>query len=108
MRRIGSNIRKHNLDDKKKRLGKSIIRYSDDQPAKNDYPKRIVSPTKPSRCCKDKNRAEVGKVREEDGFKYTYSVCKSCGYAVRYITPASSGASEEMKAYRRWNNYAAQ
>ena len=60
MRRIGSNIRKQNSKDKAHRITKNIIVYSESQKPKNDYPKKIVSPPSPSKCCTDKNRDAVG------------------------------------------------
>ena len=59
MRRIGSNIRKQNSDAKARRIVRNIIRYSESEPPRNDYPKRIVSPPRPSRCCSDENREIV-------------------------------------------------
>ena len=44
MRRIGSNIRKQNADARQNRIIKNIIRYSDNEKPKNEYPKKIVSP----------------------------------------------------------------
>ena len=70
MRRIGSNIRKQNTDARSKRIMKSIIRYSDDEKPRNDYPKKIVSPSRPSRCCTDGNRETVGNRREIEGGKF--------------------------------------
>ena len=70
MRRIGSNIRKQNNDAKAKRVVKNIIRYSDDEKPRDDYPKKIVSPSRPSACCNDDNREVVGSMREVEGFKF--------------------------------------
>ena len=108
MRRIGSNIRKKHSDERSHRLTKNIIRYSDSEKPKNDYPKRIVSPSKPSSCCTDENKTEVGTVREVEGFKFAYRICDSCGHAVRYFYPAVEGTSEEVKTYRKWKTYMVQ
>ncbi len=108
MRRIGSNIRKQNTDAKSNRIIKNIIRYSDDEKPKNDYPKKIVSPTKPSKCCTDENRETVGNVREVDGFKFCYRICQSCGHAVRFYYPAAEGTSDAVKSYRSWKRYLVQ
>ena len=59
MRRIGSNIRKQNTDDRSNRVMKNIIRYTDDEEPKNEYPKLIVSPPRPSSCCSEENRGMV-------------------------------------------------
>lgn len=108
MRRIGSNIRKQNADEKKNRIVKNIIRYSDDEKPKNDYPKRIVSPSQPASCCTDENRTSVGTVREVDGFKFVYRICDTCGHAVRYYYPAVESTSTAVKNYRSWKKYMVQ
>lgn len=108
MRRIGSNIRKQNPDARANRVIRNIIRYTDDEEARNDYPKKIVSPTQPSRCCKDENRVTVGQVREVDGFKFCYKVCETCGHAVRFFYPAADSTSTAVKSYRQWKRYMVQ
>jgi len=108
MRRIGSNIRKQNTDDRAKRVVRNIIRYTDDEKPKNEYPKKIVSPTQPSACCKEENRVMVGSVREIDGFKFCYKICDNCGHAVKYYFPAVEGTSTSVKNYRRWKRYMVQ
>ena len=70
MRRIGSNIRKQNSDARANRIIRNIIRYTDSEKPRNDYPKKIVSPAKPSDCCRDENREMVGNVTEIDGFTF--------------------------------------
>ena len=47
MRRIGSNIRKQNSDAKANRIVRNIIRYTDDEPPRNDYPKQDRVPSEP-------------------------------------------------------------
>ena len=108
MRRIGSNIRKHNTDDKSRRVMRNIIRYTDDEDPRNEYPKKIVSPTQQSTCCTDENRVMVGSVREVDGFKFCYKICETCGHAVRYYFPAVEGTSTAVKSYRQWKKYMVQ
>ena len=107
MRRIGSNIRKQNQEEKQKRMPKNIIRYTDDEKPRNEYPKRIVSPSKPTpKCCGDEaNKEQIGRIREVEGFKFSYRICKKCGHAVRFFYPAAPGTSEEVKAYRKLNTY---
>ena len=105
MRRIGSNIRRQNADDKARRPMRNIIRYTDEESPSNDYPKRIVSPTQQSDCCVDENRVMVGNVREVDGFKFCYKVCETCGHAVKYYFPAVEGTSTAVKSYRKWKRY---
>ena len=59
MRRIGSNIRKKSSEERSHRLTKNIIQYSDTDAPKNDYPRKIVSPTRPSSCCTDANKLDT-------------------------------------------------
>lgn len=108
MRRIGSNIRKQNADAKSNRPTRNIIRYSEEEKPRNDYPKRIVSPPRPSECCTDENQELVGSVREVDGFKFSYRVCVECGYAARFFYPAVESTSNAVKDYRRWKRYMTQ
>jgi hypothetical protein len=108
LRRIGSNIRKQNHEAKANRIVRNIIRYSDEEEARNDYPRKIVSPTRPSKCCTEENRDVVGNVREVDGFKFCYKICQSCGHAVRYYYPAVEGTSQAVKNYRQWKKYMVQ
>ena len=108
MRRIGSNIRKQNSEARAKRVVRNIIRYTVDEPPKNDYPKRIVSPPKPSKCCRDENRMIIGSMREIDGFKFCYKICKVCGHAVKFYFPAVDPTSAAVKEYRQWKRYMVQ
>ncbi len=106
MKRIGSNLRP--AEQKPQRKLRNIIRYSDDQKPRNDYPKRIVSPTRPGSCCSDENREIVGSVREVDGFKYCYKICQECGHAVRYFYPAVKTNDDAVRKYRDWKKYMTQ
>ena len=108
MRRIGSNIRKQNSDAKANRITRNIIRYTDEEKPRNDYPRRIISPARPSPCCSDETRVRSGSVREVDGFKFCYKICQGCGHAVRFYFPATDSTSEAVKEYRQWKRYMAQ
>ncbi len=108
MRRIGSNIRKKHADERSHRLTKNIILYTDAEGAKNDYPRRIVSPTRSADCCTDANRISVGSVREVEGFKFCYKLCQECGHAVKYFFPATESTSEAVKQYRSRQKYLVQ
>ena len=108
MRRIGSNIRKQNPDARSNRIIKNIIRYDDAEKASNEYPKKIISPTKPSSCCHDGNREMVGGAREIDGFKFCYKICQTCGHAVRYFYPAVKTNDKAVREYRAWKRYMVQ
>ncbi len=108
MRRIGSNIRKQNADVKSNRIMRNIIRYTHEEAPRNEYPKRIVSPPVAKSCCTDDNRTVVGNVREIDGFKFCYKICRTCGHAVRYFYPAIDSNDEAVSKYRASNRYMAQ
>ncbi len=101
MRRIGSNIRKQNSEARANRIVRNIIRYTDDEPPRNDYPRRIVSPARPSKCCSDATR-------EIDGFKFCYKICAKCGHAVKFYYPAAPSTSKAVKEYRQWKRYMVQ
>ena len=108
MRRIGSNIRKQNSDARANRIVRNIIRYTDEEAPRNDYPRKIVSPVRPSECCQDENREMVGSVREIDGFKFCYKICNVCGHAVKFYFPARDSTSSAVKEYRQWKRYMVQ
>ena len=108
MRRIGSNIRKQNSDAKSNRIVRNIIKYTDSEKPRNDYPKKIVSPVSPSDCCSDENREIVGNMKEIDGFKFCYKICTECGHAVKFYFPAAGSTSAAVKEYRQWKRYMAQ
>ncbi len=108
MRRIGSNIRKKNSEERSQRLTKNIIAYTSDESPCNDYPRRIVSPPAPDGCCTDANRLSVGSIREVEGFKFCYKICQECGHAVKYFFPANETTSAAVKQYRSWKKYMVQ
>ena len=108
MRRIGSNIRKQSTELKPNRVMRNIIRYTDEEKPRNDYPRRIISPLRPSSCCSEDNRATVGNMREIDGFKFCYKICTECGHAVKYYFPAVESTSTAVKEYRQWKRYMVQ
>jgi hypothetical protein len=108
LRRIGSNIRKQNTDARQNRIVKNIIKYVDDEKPRNEYPKKIVSPTMPSSCCKDDNREIVGNTKEIEGFKFCYKICSKCGHAVKFYFPSIETTIKEVKEYRQWKRYMVQ
>jgi len=108
LRRIGSNIRKQSTELKTNRVTRNIIRYTDDEKPRNDYPRRIISPLRPSSCCSEDNRETVGNMREVDGFKFCYKICTECGHAVKYYFPAVESTSTAVKEYRQWKRYMVQ
>jgi hypothetical protein len=108
LRRIGSNIRKQSTELKANRVTRNIIRYTDEEKPRNDYPRRIISPLRPSSCCSEENRETVGNMREVDGFKFCYKICTECGHAVKYYFPAVESTSTAVKEYRQWKRYMVQ
>jgi hypothetical protein len=64
---------------------KNIIVYSRELKAQNLYPRRIVSPPAPNKCCP--GRMEVlGRPRlDEQGRRFSYKRCKVCGFALRHF-----------------------
>ena len=108
MRRIGSNIRKKNSEERSHRITQNIIVYTETETPKNDYPRKIVSPPRPSPCCTEANRTSVGSVREVEGFKFCYKVCGDCGHAVKYFFPAVESTSQAVKRYRESQRYLVQ
>lgn len=64
---------------------KSIIVYTSQLKAQNLYPKRIISPPAPNKCCPV--RMEVlGRPRvDEQGRRFCYKRCRVCGFALRYF-----------------------
>ncbi|MFQ5456914.1 MAG: hypothetical protein ACE5FC_00465 [Myxococcota bacterium] len=82
---------------------KSIIVYTTDQKPKNLYPRKIISPPFPSKCCTNKNRVRVGKIYEELGRNYYYKVCKSCGHAVKYyFNKETEFDTPRLRKYYEW------
>ena len=64
---------------------KNIIVYSRELKAQNLYPRRIISPPAPNKCCP--GRMEVlGRPRlDEHARRFTYKRCKICGFALRHF-----------------------
>jgi hypothetical protein len=106
VKRIGSNLRP--AERKPQRNLRNIIRYTDTEEPRNEYPRLIVSPSQPKDCCTDENREVVGNVREIDGFKFCYKICRSCGHAVRYFYPAVKTNDKAVREYRAWKRYMVQ
>ncbi len=105
MKRIGSNLRPA---EQPQRNFRNIIRYTDAEKPRNDYPRRIISPPVPQECCTDENRELIGNVREVDGFKFCYKICTECGHAVRFFYPAIETNDKAVREYRAWKKYMAQ
>lgn len=75
----------------------SIIQYRDDLPPANEYPRRIVSPAAPSRCCFDHMR-RIGQPSIDDNWRFYYKRCMVCGYTVRcFYAPSLLAILEAAK-----------
>lgn len=62
----------------------TIVTYTDREPASNQYPQRIVSPSRPKSCCFT-DMEEVGPARREDRWEFQYRRCRQCGFTVRVL-----------------------
>src|SRR5215470_3855773 len=64
---------------------KNIIVYSRELKAQNLYPRRIISPPAPNKCCP--GRMEVlGRPRfDEQSRRFSYKRCRVCGFALRHF-----------------------
>jgi hypothetical protein len=64
---------------------KSIIVYSRELKPRNLYPKRIISPPAPNKCCPARMEV-IGRPRlDEHGRRFNYKRCKVCGFALRHF-----------------------
>jgi hypothetical protein len=62
----------------------TIVEYTDQKPAKNQFPQRIVSPVRSNPCCFT-DMEEVGEPQEDGRWVFQYKRCKKCGFALRVI-----------------------
>ncbi len=62
----------------------TIVTYTDKQPPRNQFPQRIISPTRSGPCCFSAMEA-VGGVGRDDRWEYTYRRCRTCGFTVRVV-----------------------
>jgi hypothetical protein len=75
----------------------NIIEYRDDLAPSNDYPRRIVSPSAPSRCCFD-HMARIGRPAIDFNWRFFYKRCTVCGYTVRcFYAPSLVAILEAAK-----------
>lgn len=62
---------------------KTIVQYDGKRRPLNRYPKRIISPPSPSRCCLTEMR-RIGEAQVGEGdLPFFYKRCSICGYTVR-------------------------
>ena len=62
----------------------TIVTYTDTAPPRNQFPRRIISPTHPGPCCFSAMQP-VGAVCREERYEYAYWRCRTCGFTVRVI-----------------------
>ena len=62
----------------------TIVEYSAVEAARNDYPRRIVSPLSSSACCATEMNT-LGAIHCENERPYIYRRCAACGYTVRHF-----------------------
>jgi hypothetical protein len=71
---------------------KTIVDYCSHRAPSNDYPRRIVSPERPSACCGD-GMERIGQAGLDGKWRFYYKRCRECGYTVRCIYAQSLLAS---------------
>lgn len=77
----------------------TIVEYTDQKPAKNQFPERIVSPVRSGPCCFT-DMEEIGTPQEDGRWVFQYKRCKKCGFSLRVILreiPDAALASELRK-----------
>jgi hypothetical protein len=72
----------------------TIVEYRDQAEPVNEYPGRIVSPSRPSACCAG-NMETLGQGQIEGLWRYVYRRCRQCGFTVRSFYALSWLALEE-------------
>lgn len=65
----------------------TIVKYSTDHAARNNFPYEIISPPFPSRCCSS-GMVRMGPLQEKDEGKFYYRCCETCGFTVREFLSA--------------------
>ena len=63
----------------------TIVDYSAKRPARNRYPKKIISPPSPRECCLTQMQRIGGRQVEENSRRwyFFYKRCTRCGFTVR-------------------------
>ncbi len=70
----------------------TIVEYTDLKAPQNQYPTRIVSPTRSKACCFSKME-DVGAVEQDGPWEVQYKRCRECGFTVRTILRAIPDAA---------------
>jgi hypothetical protein len=78
----------------------NIIQFRDDVAPVNEYPRRIVSPTRPSACCTG-HMERIGNPEIDANWRFYYKRCTCCGYSVRcFYAPSLVARLEQARAIR--------
>jgi hypothetical protein len=62
----------------------TIVEYTDQEPPRNLYPHRIVSPVRSRPCCFS-DMEEIGEAQPDHRWVFQYRRCRTCGFSVRVI-----------------------
>jgi len=62
----------------------TIVTYTDTASPRNQFPRRIISPTHAGPCCFAAMHP-IGAVCREGRYEYEYRRCRTCGFTVRVI-----------------------
>jgi hypothetical protein len=62
----------------------TIVAYTDQEPPRNLYPQRIVSPVRSGPCCFTDMEA-IGEPEADRRWVFQYKRCRQCGFALRVI-----------------------
>jgi hypothetical protein len=65
----------------------TILKYMDAKAPRNQYPRRIISPSQSGPCCFT-HMEDLGPVRQDGRWEYRYRRCRTCGFTVRVILRA--------------------
>ncbi|MBI3989135.1 MAG: hypothetical protein HY347_05920 [candidate division NC10 bacterium] len=60
----------------------TIVEYSADKAPCNDYPRKLVSPPAPKRCCQT-HMERIGGLHRDGSWRFYYKRCTKCGFTVR-------------------------
>lgn len=62
----------------------TIVEYTDTKEPRNQYPARIISPSRSGACCFS-DMQTIGEPQREGRWSYGYKRCRQCGFTVRVI-----------------------
>lgn len=78
----------------------NIIQFRDDVPPVEEYPRRIISPSRPSACCTG-HMERIGHPELDAHWRFYYKRCTVCGYSVRcFYAPSLIAQLEQAHQIR--------